>query len=130
MKLRAGAAVMVVCAIGVSGCKGITTGAKEHFSKDFSCPEDRVEVRERADLHASDGKERDQPSKEIAADPARLKMWQAAQDSARASSDSDETIVEARGCGHETLQACHRHNKDPSYIMCFGMAYPVGVAKW
>ncbi len=130
MKLRAGAVILGICAITVTGCKGVATGAKEHFSKDFSCPEDRVEVRERPDLHPSDGKTPETPSKEIAADPARLKMWQAAQDSARASTDSNDTIIEARGCGHEKLQACHRHNKDANYIMCFGMEYPPGATKW
>jgi hypothetical protein len=116
--------------LGVTGCKSVTKGAKEHFSQDFTCPMDRVEVRERPDIRPSDLEPALAPPKDIAADPQRLKMWQAQQDESRAYANSSDTMLEARGCDHQTLYACHRHNKDSTYVMCSRKPYPPATAKW
>ena len=114
----------------LAGCKSKEQGAREHFSKDLTCPEDRVEVRERADVKASAWMRVETPPADVAADPERLKMWQAKQDERRSYEESSDAIFEAKGCGAQKLYACHRHNKDPSYIMCSSRDYPAGVAKW
>lgn len=111
-------------AIAGSGCKKVTQGAKEHFAKDFTCPIDRVEVRPRKDLRPSDFEKRPRPSKEIAADPERLALWQAEQKKSLEWMDNHDEIIEANGCGHEALYACHRHNKDANYIMCSSKKLP------
>lgn len=122
--LEFAAVLTFVGVIAASGCKKITQGAKEHFSKDFTCPIERVEVRPRKDLRPSDFEKPARPSKEIAADPDRLAMWQAEQDKSREWMNKHDEIIEARGCGHEALYACHRHNKDASYIMCSSKKLP------
>src|SRR5512147_2203685 len=104
--------------IVASGCKSVTEGAREHFSKDFTCPLDRVEVRPRPDIRPSDFEKPSDPPKEIADDPGRLKMWKANQDERKSWANSRDDILEARGCGHQRLYACHRHNKDKNYVMC------------
>lgn len=114
----------------VSGCKSVTEGARERFSKDHSCPLDRVEVRMREDLRPSDLETRPKPSPEIAADPGRLRVWQEEETKARELSDRGEKMVEVRGCAVQTLYACHRHNKDANYIMCGAKEYVPGVARW
>lgn len=116
--LEVAAVFTLVGIIAASGCKKVTQGAKEHFSRDFTCPLERVEVRPRKDLRPSDFEAHAKPSKEIAADPDRLAMWQAEQNKNREWMDKHDEILEARGCDHEALYACHRHNKDASYIMC------------
>jgi hypothetical protein len=122
----------LAAAIGLSACKSKEQGAKEHFSQDATCPEDRVEVRARTDLKPSMWLPKETPPASIAADPGRLAMWQDARDQRLASTDSRDDIFEARGCGQQKVYACHRHNKDLGYIMCssFPQGYPPGVAKW
>ncbi|MBL9028239.1 MAG: hypothetical protein JNL21_38960 [Myxococcales bacterium] len=61
------------------GCKGLETGAKEHFGEKFSCPEDRVEVRARPDLKWSKvvfgDRPQEGPPDEVKKDPGRLAKW-------------------------------------------------------
>ena len=120
----------VVFLLSLVACKSVTEGARERFSKDHSCPLDRVEVRPREDVRPSDLLARPQPSPEVARDPERLAVWQAAEAQSRAYEDRADKIVEVRGCGQQTLLACHRHNKDASYVMCSEKPYPPGVARW
>jgi len=119
-----------VAVVLLSGCKSKEQGVREHFAKDFTCPEKRIEVRERTDLKPSNWSKETPPPAEIAADPERLKMWQAKRDEQRGYEDSSDTIFEARGCDHQKLYACHRHNKDPNYIMCSSRDYPANAEKW
>jgi hypothetical protein len=107
---------LVVAALVTPGCKGLKTGAREEFAKKFSCPDDRVQVVERADLHAYDVIHGDRdtftkaPPEEVAADPGRLAKWKADHDESddrnRSYYNSAYTVFEVSGCDHEVLMAC------------------------
>ena len=114
----------LAAAVGLLACKSKEQGAREHFSKDVTCPEDRVEVKARTDLHPSDWLDKKTPPADIASDPGRLSMWQAQQADQRSRADNGDELFEASGCGTQKLYACHRHNKDWNYIMCFSQSYP------
>jgi hypothetical protein len=116
----------VFAALLAGGCKNVVEGAKDEFSKEFTCPLDRVEARARPELHRSDLESQPTPPKDIAADPARLKMWQEQQAKVNAARDSQDDIVELRGCGHQVLYACHRF-KNGNTFMCNTRKYPGGV---
>jgi hypothetical protein len=130
MKRAAVVVVALLCGSLAVGCKGMKTGAQQNFAREFTCPEDRVEVRPRTEIRPSDLKTKSTPSKEIAADPQRLKIWQTAKDESDASENSLNEVFEARGCDHQALYSCHRHNKQPNTIMCSSRDYPAGVTKW
>ncbi len=115
---------LAIAVVTIAGCRSKEQGAREHFSKDVTCPEDRVEVKARTDLHPSDWLEKRTPPADIASDPGRLSMWQAQQADLRSRADTQDDIFEASGCGTQKLYACHRHNKDLNYIMCFSQSYP------
>ena len=57
-------------------------------------------------------------------------MWQKEQDVRKKSTDSRDVILELRGCDKHEVQACHRHNKTPNYIMCSSLKYPEGMEAW
>jgi hypothetical protein len=97
------AAALVVC-----GCESLADGSKREFSRDFTCPVDRVDAQPRPDLHASRLDGRSGPPKDVAADPDRLKMWQDNEAQAVERDDSRYEIVELRGCGKHLLSKCHR----------------------
>ena len=127
------AAVIVVALLSASlavGCKGKQTGAREYFARELTCPEDRVEVRARTDIRPSNLKTKSTPSKEIAADPQRLKIMQTEQAESDASENSLNEVLEVRGCDHQKIYSCHRHNKQLNTIMCSSREYPAGVTKW
>ncbi len=110
------------------GCTSVVDGSKEEFARSFTCPLDRVESHARSDLHAADfeSKSRKTPPKDIAADPERLKIWEADRKRATDFDDSRDQIVEVRGCGHEVLYACHRFKSGNRFI-CSTKDYPAGV---
>jgi hypothetical protein len=99
------AAAMVI--VG-TGCKRLSTGAKEEFASKYTCPEDRVGVRPRTDLSAYDvtfGRAR-APSSEIARDPERLRLWNEQQKDKQRSWDRSFEVFEVTGCGHKVLMTC------------------------
>jgi hypothetical protein len=118
-------------AIVLAGCFGpvTTDDVKKEFSKDNTCPVERVEARERPELKPSQLEWNPAPPAEIAADPGRFAMWKAERDKQNAYTDGRDHVFEARGCGHQTLYACHRTGKRGS-IMCHSRKYPDGVSRW
>ncbi len=92
------------------GCKGLETGAKEHFGEKFSCPEDRVEVRARPDLKWSKvvfgDRPQEGPPDEVKKDPGRLAKWHEDHKDDNATLDRLD-VFEAKGCGHELIMACY-----------------------
>ncbi len=121
----------LVAAVGQVACQSLSDGAKETFSKSFTCPIDRVEVRARPELHPSDWFKPRKPPTDIAADPERLKMWQAEQDKLRTVWDPYHSIYEARGCGHQSLFECGKAGRGSSRSWsCSERTYPPGVAQW
>ena len=91
----------VLFGLSMAGCKDLNEGAREDFSRAHTCPMDRVEARERADIRPSSLRYgEDKPPAEIAADPGRLKMWQDERTKDRQDYDSSNKTFEVRGCGH------------------------------
>ncbi len=131
MSFRRAAVVVTISGALVVSCANVETGSREHFSKELTCPIDRVESHPRPDVHRSDLKAKDTPPKEVAADPARLKMWQDKQKETSDWQDSLDQFFDVRGCDHQKLMACHRHNKNTNVVMCSSYEYTAGVtAKW
>src|SRR4051794_13412217 len=97
---------LLVLGLFLVGCRNDETMARERFTELFTCPEDRITVTPRKDLAAVDLVIRPAaPPPEIAADAERLALWKekAAHDAADYEHD---TVVEARGCGHEVVYIC------------------------
>jgi hypothetical protein len=120
-------------ALSQAACQALSDGARDKFSVSFTCPTDRVEVRERPDLHPSDWL-KVKPSSEIAADPGRLKMWQADQDRLKSYTDGRYHIFEARGCGHESLYECARARQSYNTLViqasCSRLDYQPSMGRW
>ena len=118
MGLR-GAWVVAAVAVGLSAACSREQDAKDEFSKEFTCPPAGVESRARPDIDLYDlihqGDKAEQPSAEIAADPARLAMWkkQRADETAdaRSSKQKSYALYEVRGCGHTALYECYRGSR-------------------
>ena len=131
---RTRAVVIIVAAwLELTGCQNVADGAKERFSKDNSCPIDRVESRVREDLKPSSfyDKTKAAPPADIAADPTRLAMWHEKQDAAATQSDSFFTIAEARGCGKQALYQCSRSKKHAQIVDCIAQTdVPSTIVHW
>lgn len=105
--------LILIAAVSLFGCKRLSTGAKEDFARRHSCPEDRVTVKERSDVHpasllAPEGKET--PPDDVKKDPARLAKWEADKKEQRAKTESgyarSYTVYEVRGCDLAVFVAC------------------------
>jgi len=120
--------VLAAAALVLAGCQSLESGAREDFSSANTCPLERVEARKRTDLRPSDLKGQKTPSKEIAADPDRLRMWRDEQATLAAQANDGHEVIEVRGCGHTELDDCHRSSKGS--IFCFSRDYPPGAAHW
>jgi serine/threonine protein kinase len=86
--------------------QSLLDGSKDQFSKRYVCPLDRVQSTPRPDINVV-GFEypKQSPPRDIAADPARVAVWQANQPKPR---DTGDEIFEVQGCGQHLLWACHR----------------------
>jgi hypothetical protein len=112
-KLLVGCATFLL--IATPSCKKLSTGAREQFAKEFSCPEERVQVKERPDVQAYDliwgPKTPQTPPEEVRNDPGRLAKWKADHDGAdakaRESWNASENVFEANGCDHSAFLTCH-----------------------
>jgi hypothetical protein len=107
----AAALVALWAALSVSGCKRLTRGARERFGTQFSCPEDRVEVRARDDLDPGMVVyPAETPPEEIKDDPGRLAKWkkdlEAHRDRWRDADDKAE-VFDVSGCGHAARYVCY-----------------------
>jgi hypothetical protein len=96
----------------VAGCEGAEKSyedtARETFSKEQSCPLDRLSARQRKDLDAYEtvwGKDED-PAAEIKNDPGRYAVWKKQRDETHAQYNKATTLVEVKGCNHESLYSC------------------------
>jgi hypothetical protein len=90
------------------GCKSRKEGARERFSEDFTCPEDKVNARERPDLDAYDldfGAP-PPPSQEIQKDPQRWRLWRERQEETHRSWNNALSVFEASGCHHDAFYTC------------------------
>jgi hypothetical protein len=124
----------LVATWGLVGCKRLSNAksnaAKEDFAKRYSCPEDRVTVKERKDVNpatllAPDVKE--SPPDEVKKDPGRLAKWEADRkeklEEKEAGYKRSFTIFESSGCGHTVLLACTHaslagHSEGVTTVMC------------
>ncbi len=96
-----------------TGCfhtMSLSQGARQAFEKSFFCPGPQVTVAARPDVPVhtivqtkGDGA---QPPPEVAADPARLQMWQQAQAQKSADVDSLGPPYEVVGCGEKVMLVC------------------------
>jgi serine/threonine protein kinase len=86
----------------------VLEGAKDNFSKRFACPLSRIDAHVRTDLHSYDlvSQPTSTPPKDVAADPARLAVWNANQP--KPAKDNGDDIIELSGCDHHMLWSCHR----------------------
>jgi hypothetical protein len=124
------AALVLAGGLALAGCTSKESGAREEFSRDFTCPPERVDVRARGDLKPADFLKPATPSPEVAADAERLKLWQAQQDKQREDANPfGYEVFEARGCAHQTLYFCRR-GKRVDTILCSAKEYPPGASRW
>jgi hypothetical protein len=109
-----------------SACKRLKTGAREHFSTEYSCPEDRVTVQDRDDLKYGDfvvtQQREEAPSDEVQRDPARLAKWRsdvsAKREELRRDLNLNLDMFDVRGCDHRALLGCcHSSTADGSMNM-------------
>jgi len=102
--------VVVAVLLGASGCKSLSTGAAEHFTDDFTCPADRVEVVPRSDVEAYDvlfaRLPEAKPPADVAADPGRLALFNAKQQKKRSTVNGSCEVFEAKGCGQRAIYCC------------------------
>jgi hypothetical protein len=105
--------------LSLVGCESYDHATKVAFEQAYTCPTDRVTVTYRADLRWHDVQSgvADTPPPEIAADPARLALWQAKQDS-YAEWNNRNYVYEAAGCDHHALFGC-AHDSD-GWLSCIG----------
>ena len=118
----------------LAGCQTLAAGAKEHFSKDYSCPPDRIEARDRPDLHPSSFRTQPPtptPPAAVAADPARLAIWEKNHRVDITQYDDDYDIEEAHGCGHDAFYQCHHGQQHANVAFCSQQsAVPPNVSHW
>ena len=109
------AACLLLLSLAATACKQLTSGAREDFAARYSCPEDRVEVKERSDLQPVQalGKANEVPATppdEVKRDPARYAKWQQDQADRRESKLAryiGYEVIEVNGCGHTDILVCH-----------------------
>jgi hypothetical protein len=122
----------ILTLFALCGCQSVTDGAKQQFSEDHTCPLERIEVRARPELKPSQFRSPSAPA-EVAADPARLRLWQAKQAELAENVDSWGEIVEVRGCGVQLFYSCGHptRSSDGRRWMCSAEAHvPDTISKW
>ncbi len=123
---KASLVLVVACVVGCSK----ETGAREKFSQEFTCPEDRVEVREREDLKPSMLRVKVPPPPEIASDPGRLAEYNEREAEIDEGADTFGDIYEARGCDKQSLYACRIRSNKTFGVSCTNQPYRDGVSRW
>jgi hypothetical protein len=126
---------VVATMLSLTGCQTLSDGAKEKFSKDYSCPIDRLESRDRPDLHRSSfhtaAAPTATPPADIAADPARLAVWNQNHKQDPTSFDDLDDIEEVRGCGNAAFYACHHMQRHAGTATCFREStVPPNISHW
>jgi hypothetical protein len=130
----AGAAVVCLAA---AGCWSPSDEVREDFSRELSCPKGSIQVRTRADVDAYDlTHDSRKPPADVAANPQRLAVWQSNQERDREYSRSHYGVLEAKGCGSESLYECvtttstGKSSHGNTGWGCSKYAYKPGIAKW
>ena len=134
---RAGACwAALATLVSLTSCQSLADGAKETFAKDYSCPADRVESRDRPDLRHSSfdtgpTTPTPKPPPDIAADPARLAMWQRRHQHDPTELDSTTDVEEARGCGKQAFYFCHGGQRHSLQAKCAVVGtVPPSISHW
>ncbi len=114
MKCRASlvaAASLLVGTFVFAGCS-LEGGARETFSKEFSCPKDSVTTQERKDMDAYSATvgAAPEPPSDVKEDPARYAVWKKTQSEQRDAFHSRMTVFSAKGCNHESFYMCAHPN--------------------
>lgn len=122
-------AIALASLLVASGCSK-SSGAREKFSQEFTCPEDRVEVRERKDLTPSKLRVHVPPPPEVASDPARLAQYEEKEAENDKNADTFGDIYEARGCNKQSLYACRIRSNRTFGVSCTSQPYANGVSRW
>lgn len=101
-------AVIVIVALsimpGIMIYKSFTAlpgNTRDEFSEKYSCPSDAIVSKDRPDVHAAQFETPATPPADVAADPARLAVWQKNQPQ-----PWDVDFFELTGCGHHVLWGC------------------------
>ena len=105
------ASFLLVVTVVLAGCS-LEGGARETFSKEFSCPVGSVTAKERKDIDAlgATAGSTPEPPSEIKEDPARYEVWKKNQSDQREAFNSRMTVFSAKGCNHEALYLCAHPN--------------------
>jgi hypothetical protein len=99
----------------LAGCstRSLESGAQETFTREFSCPADRVTVtlRPEVDVYAKTfAFAPTKPPPDVAADKARLAVWNEERAKAQAFYRERYKAYSASGCGSKALYACNHPN--------------------
>jgi hypothetical protein len=110
---RASIVIVVLIAAGALSCKGKTTGAKEYFAKEYSCPENQVTIASSTtkwgDLILAHSTE--EPPDEVKNNRERLAKWRKDRDDEKREMRerlNDLDTFDVSGCGHTAVVACWR----------------------
>jgi hypothetical protein len=123
--------ILLFALLATISCKRLATGAREEFAKKYSCPENRVAVTERSDLHYGDlvvQAQTEEPPEDVKKDPERLAKFK--KDKADEKSElknnlnSNLDMFAVKGCDHDVLMGCgHATDSDGSSqlnrVVCF-----------
>jgi hypothetical protein len=125
------AAAFVVLAGGACGHAYYDVDqVRDAYSKRFTCPGDRIEAKQRADLALAPADSllalasaREAPPPDVSADPGRLALWNERHEgeAARRAEQADRLrgfyrrfdLYEVTGCGAPVLYACETITVDP-----------------
>jgi len=104
--------LLVVCS-----CHRYQNQARDEFADRYSCPTDRVDVRERNDLAPSSfSTPSGEPPAEVKRDPERYEYWKHQEQENLEARDSGWDCFEVTGCGHHELTCCT--DADVGGVMC------------
>jgi hypothetical protein len=94
-------------AVFLLACTSDEAASKEAFSKEFSCPPDRVTVTPRkGDAYEAVFGKDTEPTPEIKADPGRYSVWKKERQDAHDSFNNGRTMMAVKGCDHVALYHC------------------------
>lgn len=100
----------VLVTLSLVGCSVSASDVQKEFSKKYSCPMGQITVTKRPDVDAGEFEKTPTPPPDIAADPARLAVWQANHQPKPWNAD----FFELAGCGHHVLWGCVLPGKQSS----------------